>query len=180
MLLYELAKKPDENIITEVDKVADWAQSKGWGDFGGRWPADGMTGIQELRPDHLGITDTYGEWRNPGALSAGWNDLFSAHTTDEDACLIITGISNLYANPNVVEVVISIGGTTYPVVNLTELYALEETRAWFPAPITAFAKDEVKVRARAKGTVSDDTETIGLMGYCLAKKSYLIKETPTT
>lgn len=177
MFLQFLETRPDKAISDAINKVRADADKR-WEPmtFGGRWPAAGQYGLAELRPDHVGITDTYGEWENDAQLSAGWTTDINT-SVDDDAYLVITGIMNKSADPKVAEFQITAGGTDYPCDNLEEIYVLDMKRAYFPVPIICYPKDPLKVAWRATAIVAAGAELIGLLGYCVGKQSYLIKQT---
>lgn len=173
-----LATRPDAEIEKEIMRVAAEVEGLGWGPFGGRWPQDNQVGIAELRPDHIDSARSvdYGDWQNLGVCDAGWTKDVDK-TIDEDAYIIITGVFDLSANPKLREVKIDAAGTEYPAFNVSEMLAAEEPKGYFPAPITIKPKDNLKVHWRMASSVSASVELCGLLGYCLAKKSFLLKET---
>jgi len=173
-----LAVRPDAAIEAEIKRVAADAEAKDWGPFGGRWPQDNQTGIAELRPDHIDSARSvdYGDWQNLSVCDAGWTKDVD-ETIDEDAYIIITGVVDLSPSPKLREVKIDVGGTEYPAFNVSEMLAAEEPKGYFPAPITAKPKDNLKVHYRMASSVSASEELCGLLGYCLGKKAFLIKET---
>jgi hypothetical protein len=84
-----------------------------------------------------------------------------------------TGIFNLETNPMVTELRPSANGLDLPTVNIEQLYALDLYRAWFEKPYCARPGNNIKNRLVARNVT---VERIGLMGYLIAKRAYLILE----
>lgn len=173
-----LASRPDAEIEAEIRRVAAEAEHLGWGPYGGRYPQDNQVGIAELRPDHIDSARSvdYGDWQNLSVCDAGWTKDIDK-TIDEDAYIIITGVFDLSPSPKLREVKFDVAGTEYPAFNVSEMLAAKEPKGYFPAPITVTPKGNLKVRWRMASSVSASEELCGLMGYCLAKKAFLLKET---
>lgn len=92
---------------------------------------------------------------------------------DERSYLVITGIFNNTANPGIAEMKIECNGQDLPIMNIEQMYGLDVARVWFEKPfiIKPYGHLKIEVYGRLEGT-----EYIGLMGYCIAKRAYLIAE----
>lgn len=144
--------------------------------YEGQYPTTGF-GITELRARHLrygthsmtvAVSAHY--WNMSITASGTWETWFDITMTDM-AYLMPTGIFNLEASPRVVELKPSANGQEMPTVNLEQLYALDMARAWFEKPYAASPNNNLKNEVIARDI---GIERIGLVGYCIAKRSYLI------
>jgi hypothetical protein len=171
--------RPDAEINkllkeTIADAEVEWRPLK----YEGQYPTTGF-GITELRPKVLkgGTTDNIPSsmyWAASLAAAAAalryftWFDL----TLTDQAYVMTTGVFNLEPTPQVTEMGPSANGLDLPTVNIEQLYALDMARAWLEKPFAARPNNNFKVQLVAK--VATGTERIGLLGYLVAKRSYLI------
>ena len=79
-------------------------------------------------------------------------------------------------DPQTTEIFPSANGTDFPRINIEQLYALQDARAWFSKPFGVKCSGNLTIQAIAK---TAGTERLGLMGYAIAKKAYLIAATPS-
>lgn len=173
-LLRILEESPDAAIDEAVqDTITD--AEKLWEplEFEGEYPLAGF-GISTLRPFHVGDPEAsnYNWWDIAVASANTWQDWVS-HTVDEKAYLILAGIFNLTASPSVTELAFKANGQDLPVQNIEPMYAYEEPIAWFSTPFAV--KPEGKIVSRIYGKTAQ-TEEVGLLGFCIAKRVYLIDE----
>jgi hypothetical protein len=96
---------------------------------------------------------------------------------NEDCYLIITGIFNLTPNAKVTEMYIKANGEDLPIINLEEMYAYDLSRVFFTAPFIVKPKSGFTVQVYATAATQ---ERLGFVGYCLAKRAYLINKASTT
>lgn len=178
-LLTETTKRPDAAIDAKVREViADaetlWEPEK----FQGEFPQRGL-GIRRLRPmDCVAATFSGGMaathyWSYSIATAATWETWIDVVLSDS-CYVVVTGIFSLDATPNVTMVKFEIDGKEYPVNNIEEIYALDVARVYFNVPIAVRPEKRmtIKIIGKAAGTGS-----LGLLGYAIAKRSYLIGET---
>lgn len=169
--------RPDAEIAnllrsTIADAEADWAPLK----YEGQYPETGF-GITELRPRVFkgGSVDNIPSseyWAASIAASLTWQSWFDLTLTDM-AYVMPTGVFNSEVSPMVTEIRPSANGIDLPTVNLEQLYVLDITRAWFEKPYCAKPGNNIKNRLVARNS---GVERIGLMGYMIAKRAYLILE----
>lgn len=173
-----LLEKTDVRPDAEIDKLLrevvanaeeEWSPLK----YEGQYPVGGF-GITELRPKHIrGGTHNMPSsvtWEaSLGAASTyfTWMDL----TLTDMAYVIQTGVFNLEASPRVTEIAPSANGQDLPTVNLEQLYALDLARVWLEKPFAARPNNNFKNQLVARDV---GIERIGLMGYVVAKRAYLI------
>lgn len=172
--------RPDAEIEkllrqTVADGEIEWKPLK----YEGQYPTTGF-GITELRPLVLkgGTTDNVissimwgASLAATGAAASVYFTWFDVTLTDQ-AYAMPTGVFNLEATPQVTEMGPSANGLDLPTVNIEQMYALDVARAWFEKPFAARPNNNFKIQLVAQAAVG--TERIGLVGYLLAKRSYLI------
>lgn len=138
--------------------------------YEGEYPESGF-GIQIIRPRHVGmasdkwqmtITTAYADWINK---TLGTNNF-----------LVVTGVFNLTIDPQTVEIFPSANGKDLPIIQIENLYALDEGRGWFSKPFAVRPSNNVTIQAIGKAA---GTERLGLLGYCVGKRSFLINKTAT-
>lgn len=173
-LLKETDVRPDAEIDKLVDEVVrnaetEWAPLK----YEGQYPVGGF-GITELRPKHIrggthNIPSTITWSASIGAASTyfSWMDL----TLTDMAYIIQTGVFDLEATPLVTEIAPSANGQDLPTVSLEQMFALDVARVWLEKPFAARPNNNFKNQLVARDA---GIERIGLLGYCLAKRAYLI------
>lgn len=169
--------RPDAEIekllkSTIADAEEEWAPLK----YEGQYPVSGF-GITELRPFIFknGSTDNIPSseyWAASVAASLTWQTWFDLTLTDM-AYVMPTGVFNSEVSPMVTEIRPSANGQDLPTLNIEQMYVLDLTRAWFEKPYAARPSNNVKMNLVGRNAA---VERIGLMGYLLAKRSYLIIE----
>lgn len=137
--------------------------------YEGAYPRNGF-GMAILRPRTVGIGNDY--WQM--TVTASFADWIN-HTLDQSEFVVVTGIMNLTADPATTQIWPKANGQDLPVVSIEELYALEKSRGWFEEPFAVSPNNNITVQA--VGRIAQ-TERLGLMGYHIAKRSYLIDTTP--
>lgn len=180
-LLEYTDEKPDKTIEKAVraaiaDAEANFAPLK----FEGEYPVSGI-GISELRPYHventtLNIpqTSNLNYWQTSQLTGSTWSDWINV-TLDKDLYIVVTGIFDLEATPNVTEVAPSANGLDLPVVNVEQSFGLQEARVWFPKPFVVKPDNVLRIQLYGRtATPATTSERIGLMGYAIAKRSKLI------
>jgi hypothetical protein len=174
-------ERPDKAIAKAVqatiaDAESNWAPLK----FEGEYPISGI-GISELRPFHvengtllIPQTCSLNCWQTSAIIACSWQDWVNL-TIDKNEYLVITGIFDLEATPLTSEIAPSANGIDLPVVNIEQMFGLDEAVVYFSKPFVV--KPENNVNIQIYGTVGAGThpsEKIGLMGYCIAKRERLI------
>lgn len=163
-------ERPDQEISRLVSATINEA-CKEWSlPYEGEFPLTGV-GISELRPRHVGISTDY--WQMTGTTS--WADWVNT-TVSDNAYLVVTGIFNLTIDPHVTAIYPRANGLDMPRMHIEQMYAFEEPRAFFTKPYAIKADGNITIQ-----TISDiaQTEKLGLLGYCIAKRAYLIAATPS-
>ena len=62
-------------------------------------------------------------------------------------------------------------GVVYPPLDLQEMYGWDVATAYFSHPIIVRPEKTITMAIKAK---NQGTKNFGLMGYCIAKRTYLI------
>jgi len=181
---FDLLKVTDKRPDAEIDKLVDaviadataaWSPEK----FDGEYPKTGF-GIGILRPKDVqvkagvaldtAVGSVY--WGASIAAASTWQDWINI-TTSLDAYLIITGVMILDATPNVVAIRPHVDGEDFPVIDVEQIYAWDEAKGWFSKPFAVKPGKSFKIRILAKNA---GIANIGLLGYKVAKRGYLITE----
>jgi len=175
VLLRLIDKKPDSAIQAAISKVVSMAQAEFKESFESQYPKTGF-GIAELAPYHVnsggaGWTNT-NFWGASIATSNTWQDWINITLTDQ-AFIINTGFFDREANPIITHLRPRIGGEDMPAMNIEQFSTLEEARIFYEAPFSVKPSSNFTMRVKADNT---GQERIGLMGYCLAKRAFLIRE----
>ena len=173
-LLRILKESPDEVIDETIQATIDDAKEEFHPmDFEGEYPTTGF-GISTLRPFHVGDPNAsnYNWWDIAIASANTWQDWMNT-TTDEKAYIVIAGVFNTTASPSVTELKFHANGQELPVQNLEVIYTYEEPLGWFSSPFVI--RPEGNITGRIYGKTAQ-TENLGLLGFCVAKRAYLILE----
>ncbi len=136
--------------------------------FEGEYPSNGI-GIGVLRPRHviandfwqMSVTTSFANWVNK--------------TFGNNNYMINTGVFNLTLDPSTSEIWPSANGKDLPYVNVENMYGLRDQRGWFSKPYAVGPNNNITIQAI--GRVAQ-TERLGLLGYVVAKRSYLITASP--
>lgn len=155
-----------------ADAESLWTPEK----FDGVFPVKGF-GIRKLRPGDLmsnsgrQVSATSFTWLLSITTASTWSSWFSDAVLSDSCYCVITGIFNLDASPDVDAMKITADGVEYSVTDLTEMYGWDIATAMFSHPIVVRPEKTVKIEALAR---TAGLKTIGLLGYTIAKRSYLI------
>ncbi len=171
MALLQLTKQtPDEAITELLGQVVESARQEFAPlQFEGQYP-DGGFGIQQLRPRHIGHAKAI--WQYTVTTSfANW----ISKTLGVDNFVVPTGMFNLTADPSTVEIQPTANGKDFPVMNIENLYSNNALAlGWFTKPFAVRPSNLIKFQNI--GRVAQ-TERLGLDGYTVAKRSFLINQT---
>lgn len=168
--LLETDVRPDNEIRAAVDESINYARQQ-WAplNFEGEYPMSGF-GITILRPRHVGQPNDYWQYSVTTSFANWVTDTLSDNVVD-----VITGIFNLTPDPSTTEVFPSANGIDLPYFNMEHLYATNVQRAWFTKPWAV--KNNNSVTIQTIGRVGQ-VERLGLMGFAIAKRSYLLTAAP--
>lgn len=176
-------RRPDAEIKTLLDAVIADAAATWKETFDGEYPKTGF-GLGSLRQldctgggtpgttDGLSYVTSKYYWALSIQTAGTWQDWFDI-TTSETAYLIVTGVFCLDATPNITEIRPYVDGDDFPVINVEQMYAWDIARAYFTKPFAI--KPQKKFKMRVVGKTAGQAN-FGLIGYAVAKRSYLITE----
>jgi len=183
-------KRPDADIDEAVQATIAHAKNL-WAplQFEGEFPVNGF-GISNIRPIHVQSTtleipaiSNRCVWATCQVVSSTFTDWINV-TVDEDSYLIITGIFSLEATGAVTEIAATANGVDLPPINIEELYGWDLASAYFTKPFVVKPKSQLKIQlygstASVYGAALNQATKIkiGLLGYCVGKRAYLIKRT---
>lgn len=172
-------RRPDAAINAAVakcvrDAEALWEPEK----YQGEW-AEGGIGIRRLVPldfrksSSAGFGDNMSgfAWTYSIATASTYETWIDA-TLSDSSYVVITGLFSLDAVPNVRMIKFTIDGKEYAPINFEELYALDVARVWLETPI--IIRPEKTVETKMMGGAAG-TGSLGLLGYAVGKRSYVIK-----
>lgn len=168
--------RPDEPIEKLLQSLIDEAETE-WkpSQYEGWYPSKGF-GIAELAPYHChagGTTWLSSDyWGASIAASNTWQDWMN-HTQTDMAYVMATGFFDLEPNPIVTALRPNPGGEDLPVMNIEQAFALDLARAYFENPWAVKPNSPFKLRIKGNDA---GTERIGLVGYCIGKRAFLINE----
>lgn len=158
--------------ITDAESL--WAPEK----FDGVFPVKGF-GIRKLSAIELGgksgtsLVGPYSYmWLWSVATASTW-ETYINETLSDSCYVVITGIYELDASPDVEAIKIIADGIEYPLIHLTEMYGWDVALAHISHPIIVRPEKAIKIKAKAR-TVGQ--KHLGFLGYTIAKRSYLINE----
>jgi len=169
-------ERPDEEIRKAIEAVIEEAEEE-WkpATFEGWYPTTGF-GIQELAPFHLSAGGTgWGSsdfWAASIAASNTWEDWMN-HTQTDMAFAINTGLFNREATPKITHLRPNPGGEDMPAMNIEQMYTLDIARIFYEKPWAVKPDNSLILRMKGDNT---GVERIGLLGYAIAKRAFLIKE----
>lgn len=173
-----LEQKPDAQIkaLRQVvmDNAADnWKELK----YGGFDPKGSEYGFADLRPTHVGLTNTTykGDWTTPACTSPGAEETWFDVTVHRDSYVLIHGMFNRTSTPLITEGKFYLGGNDLAWFNMTELYGWDIARYYFEQGFAVSPDQTFKAVLQAKSTVTARAEFIGPLGEVLAKRSYVLK-----
>lgn len=147
--------------------------------FDGVFPVKGF-GIKRLEKFDpcKGEQGTYTPFSNIWYISIGtantWESCIDA--TLSDSCyVIITGIFNYDATPDVEALKIVADGVEYPTINIVEMYGWDVATAYFSHPIIIRPEKKLKILVIAE---TAGRKRFGFIGYVVGKRSYIIGTIP--
>jgi hypothetical protein len=160
-------------IATAIgDAETLWAPEK----FDGVFATKGF-GIRTLQKwDVCPLSTTLGgarfsnSWVISITTAKTWECILS-HTVSQDAYLILTGIFNYDANPDMTDLQIVAEGVEYMPWHIEEMYGWDVAVAYLSHPVVVRPQKKVLVYARAE---SAGQKSFGFIGYTLGKRGYLI------
>jgi len=177
---------PDAAINTAVvNAIADAATNFSPLQFDGEYPTKGF-GITILRPKDLAVTNQATAalqssvfssivWGPISATTASvWSDWINLNI-DNRAYVVVTGVWYAEPTPNITAIRFKANGEDMPVMDLEELQTYDVGYMFLEKPIAIRPGNAINVRY-VPTTTKTTRENIGLLGYTLAKRAFLITE----
>lgn len=155
-----------------LDAEALWQPEK----FDGVFPVKGF-GIKRLQPRDMVaasgsiVGPSNSTWTYSANTASTWQTWISAGTISQMAYVVITGIYNYDTNHSLEAIKFTADGVEYPVNNIEEMFGWYIGSVHFSHPIVVRPEKSVTISVRTRNTGQHD---IGLLGYTIAKRSYLI------
>lgn len=176
---------PSALIEKRIQEAAADARSKGWGEPTGQHGTRGVVTIP-LGPREVSITNQATAALQSNVISsiywgcesiataATWQDWINI-AVDDRTYLVITGVFNRDANPNITQLRLKADGQDLGRISLEDMYTWEKATAYFAEPILVGPGKNLTVRAVGPSSKALN-EPIGLKGYAVCKREYAILE----
>lgn len=146
-------------------------------------------GLTTLTPKAVGATNQAGGlfggvvsstiWGVSTLAANTWSDWININI-DDRVYLIVTGVFNRTQVPNISNIRFKANGEDLPWVNLDHMYNQDMSFGYLERPLIISPTNNFTVRVIAEkaiaGAAGVPAERIGLLGYQLAKRAYLIGE----
>lgn len=170
MILLKSNQTPDAAIAKYLAATLSEAASY-WKplSYDGHYPRSGF-GVTALRPYTCGISTQY--WT--ASVTASFADWVNT-TLGDNEYVIVTGIMDRSVDPGITAMQVSANGLTLPVMHVEELWAAGEQLGYFDEPFTVRPNNKLVVQIVGPAV---QTDRFGLVGFEVAKRSYLINTTP--
>lgn len=162
--------------IADAEKL--WTPEK----FDGIFPVKGF-GIRKLVARdfegaatsalHLGGSQSMAGWYFSITAASTWEAIISSGTLSDSAYVIITGIFNFDASPDIRKLKVTADGVEYPIYNLEEIYGWDVAIAKLSHPVIVRPEKKITIEVIAD---SAGKKHFGFLGYTVAKRSYLISK----
>jgi len=179
-VLYKTTDSRAETAIaTAVQSAVDDAKSL-WApeSFDGVFPTKGY-GIRRLRPRDIcsNSGSIYGPsnstWLVSIIAASTWQYFISSGVLSDSCYIVITGFFNYDTTPDIDAIKINADGIEYTICDLDEAYGWDVATAYFSHPIVVRPQKLISIRCRAR---TAGQKQFGLLGFTIAKRSYLITE----
>lgn len=178
-------KAPDAAIAQMVRVSIDDAQKTWTLPFQDEFPATGI-GIAPISARDVAGTNQAGGLFGGVAGSAvfgvtavtasTWTDWINI-TIDDRTYHIVTGVFNRTNSPNITMIRTRANGQDQPAIDIEQMYNWDLTQAYLEQPYTVRPGANHTVRVFTERTIAGvPAERIGLLGFILAKRAYLIHE----
>ena len=173
-----MQESPDA-LIQAMRQTARQNAASNWTElqFGGFDPHGNQYGFADLRPTHLGLTNTtyFGEWSVTAIAAAGVGQDWFNTTVHENTYILIYGVFNNTPNPRAMELRFLFGGNELTWSQLQEIYGWDITRAYFEQGWVVSPEQAIRAVVTANAVCAAQTEFLGLLGEVLGKRSYMIQ-----
>jgi hypothetical protein len=159
-----------------ADAESLWAPEK----FDGVFPTRGF-GIKRLQPKDVCRLSSYfptsvatsDSWLFSITTGQAWVSIINAAILSDSCYIVLTGFFNYDANPDVEAIKIIADGIEYPVIDIQEMYGWDFATAYFSHPVIVRPEKMLTIKVRC---TTPGTKRFGLLGFTIAKRSYLIGE----
>jgi len=170
----EQSASPDLEISSAITEIVEEAKKR-WGlEYEGEIPLKGGIAITTVRPNDVGHpTSAKDYWELAITTADTWQNWINT-PIDKDAFVLVCGMfNNTVANPATNEIQITSNGIALPVINIDHIYSYQEPKMYLSKPIGTGPSATLKIQCTARVAQS---ERIGLIGYTIAKKSFVITQ----
>ncbi len=178
-------KRPDAAIDQLIAAVAADARVTWNLNYEGQYPKTGF-GITNLRARDVTFTNQVSGLQGNVAGSAVWGVTAVTVSTwtdwinipiDDRCYQIVTGIFNRSSFPSITHMRMRINGEDQAQMCLEPLYTWDQPHAWLEKPYAVRPAANHTVRLLTERTIAGvPAEKIGLLGYTVGKRTFLIAE----
>ena len=185
-----LARLSDKRPDIAIDKSVQLAIQKALeaftpDTFEGPWSKGGLA-ITTLTPKHVSATNQAtglqggvagsGAWGITAVTASTWTNWISLQT-DDRAYQVVTGVLNRSPAPNITLAQPFLNGNDQPIFSLEEMYTWDLARAFLMEPYVISPANQHKVQVFSPVTLAGvPSEQIGLLGYVVGRRAYLIQQ----
>ena len=161
-----------QQAVTDAESL--WAPEK----FDGVFPVKGF-GIKRLQPRDMVsnsgsiVGPSNSTWVFSAQTASTWVTWISAGVLSDSCYAIITGFFCYDTSPDVDALKIIADGIEYATYDIQEAWGWDVATAYFSHPVVVRPEKTITIKAKAQTT---GQKKLGLLGYVLAKRSYLIGE----
>lgn len=178
-VLYKSMDAKMDAIVAQAVQTAIADASTLWAPltFDGVFPIKGF-GIKQLEAWDIDPADgTQGhvntnEWLLSFGTARTWINMFSDVICD-DIYVILTGVFNYDATPDVTHMKITADGIEYPVMSFDEMYGWDVAVAYFSHPIIVRPEKKMVINMYAN---TAGQKNFGFLGYTIGKRARLLTQ----
>jgi len=178
-VLYKSTDPRTDQIVASAVQVAVSDAEQLWKPevFDGVYPTKGF-GIARLKAaDLVAAGSIIGPYTYmfvwSVAVASAWETYINDVTLSNASYVVITGIYNYDATPDVEAIKIKADGVEYAVMDLNEMYGWDVAVAYLSHPIIVRPEKKIGIKGKAR---TAGQKKFGFIGFTIAKRSYLIGE----
>lgn len=178
--------RPDRAIAAAVAATMELAKQEFKTEiFEGDYPVSGI-GLTNLRARDISATNAStglkggvagsAQWGVTAVTISTWTDWINL-TTDSRVYILVTSFWSKATFPTVSHIRFGANGIDLPIIAVDNMYTWPRAEAYLHKPLVVKPKNNLKVRVLTTATIAGTpAEEIGLGGYVMGERNYLIAE----